>query len=215
MKSRLVTAVLATALITLGLPTTTLAADALVGNADAGAAKAAVCAACHGATGNSVNPEWPNLAGQHREYIVEQLTALKSGMRIAPLMNPMAAALSEQDMADLAAHFSKQVLVGLETSGDAWKAGEKLYRGGDAARGIPACAACHGPEGRGNGPARWPQVRAQQPAYVTAQLQHYAAKSRYQTGKGVPAGAELMYDVAKRLTDDDIKALTAYLQGLR
>jgi cytochrome c553 len=215
MKSRLVTAVLATALITLGLSTTTLAADAIVGNADAGAAKAAVCAACHGATGNSANPEWPNVAGQHREYIVEQLTALKSGMRIAPLMNPMAAALSEQDMADLAAHFSKQVLVGLETSGDAWKAGEKLYRGGDAARGIPACAACHGPEGRGNGPARWPQVRAQQPAYVTAQLQHYAAKSRYQTGKGVPAGAELMYDVAKRLTDDDITALTAYLQGLR
>jgi len=215
MKSRLVTAVLATALITLGLSTTALAADAIVGNADAGAAKAAVCAACHGATGNSANAEWPNLAGQHREYIAEQLAALKSGIRIAPLMNPMAAALSEQDMADLAAHFSKQVLVGLETSGDAWKAGEKLYRGGDAARGIPACAACHGPEGRGNGPARWPQVRAQQPAYVTAQLQHYAAKSRYQTGKGVPAGAELMYDVAKRLTDDDIKALTAYLQGLR
>lgn len=215
MKSRLVTAVLATALITLGLSTTTLAADAVVGNADAGAAKAAVCAACHGATGNSVNPEWPNLAGQHREYIAEQLAALKSGIRVAPLMNPMAAALSEQDMADLAAHFSKQVLVGLETSGDAWKAGEKLYRGGDAARGIPACAACHGPEGRGNGPARWPQVRAQQPAYVTAQLQHYAAKSRYQAGKGVPAGAELMYDVAKRLTDEDIKALTAYLQGLR
>jgi cytochrome c553 len=130
-------------------------------------------------------------------------------------MNPMAAALSEQDMADLAAHFSKQTLVGLETGSDAWKAGEKLYRGGDAARGIPACAACHGPQGRGNGPARWPQVRAQQPSYVTTQLQHYAAKSRYQTGKGVPAGAELMYDVAKRLTDEDIKALTAYLQGLR
>jgi cytochrome c553 len=214
MKSRLATAVLTLALITLGLASTASAAD-LVGNAEAGAAKAAVCAACHGATGNSANPEWPSLAGQHREYIVEQLVALKSGVRVAALMNPMAAALSEQDMADLAAHFSKQTLVGLETGGDAWKAGEKLYRGGDAARGIPACAACHGPQGRGNGPARWPQVRAQQPAYVTAQLQHYAAKTRYQAGKGVPVGAELMYDVAKRLTEDDIKALAAYLQGLR
>jgi cytochrome c553 len=214
MKSRLATAVQSIALITLGLASTVHAAD-LVGSADAGAAKAAVCAACHGATGNSANPEWPSLAGQHHEYIVEQLKVLKSGMRVAPLMNPMAAALSEQDMADLAAHFSKQMLVGLETTGDAWKAGEKLYRGGDSARGIPACAACHGPEGRGNGPARWPQVRAQQPAYVTAQLQHYAAQSRYQPGKGVPAGAEVMYDIAKRLTEDDIKALTAYLQGLR
>ena len=214
MKSRLAPAVLTLALITLGLASTARATE-VVGNAEAGAAKAAVCAACHGATGNSINPEWPSLAGQHREYIVEQLVALKSGVRVAPLMNPMAAALSEQDMADLAAHFSKQTLVGLETGSDAWKAGEKLYRGGDAARGIPACAACHGPQGRGNGPARWPQVRAQQPSYVTTQLQHYAAKSRYQTGKGVPAGAELMYDVAKRLTDEDIKALTAYLQGLR
>ena len=111
MKSRLVPAVLTLALITLGLASTARAAD-LVGNAEAGAAKAAVCAACHGATGNSANPEWPNLAGQHREYIVEQLVALKSGVRVAPLMNPMAAALSEQDMADLAAHFSKQTLVG-------------------------------------------------------------------------------------------------------
>jgi cytochrome c553 len=214
MKSRLASAALATSLIALGLATAQ-AAD-IVGNAEAGAAKAAVCAACHGATGNSANPEWPNLAGQHHEYIKEQLTALKAGIRVAPLMNPMAAALSEQDMADLAAHFEKQTLTGLETGKDGWKAGEKLYRAGDASRGIPACAACHGPEGRGNGPARWPQIRAQQPAYVTAQLQHYAARSRYQAGvKGVPAGAELMSDVAKRLTEDDIKALTAYLQGLR
>ena len=91
---------------------------------------------------------------------------------------------------------------------------------GDPAKGkqlfASTCAACHGPEGRGNGPARWPQVRAQQPAYVTAQLQHYAARARYQANaKGTPTGAELMYDIAKRLTEDDIKALTAYLQGLR
>ena len=217
MKSRIAAALLAATLI--GQTTIVLAAEpAVVGSAEAGAAKAAVCAACHGATGNSINPEWPNLAGQHHEYIVEQLTLLKSAVRVAPLMNPMALALSPQDMADLAAHFEAQTLTGLEADPALWEAGQKLYRGGDAARGIPACSGCHGPNGRGNGPARWPQIRAQQPAYVANQLHAYAAKTRYAPAAGQPvppAGAELMYDVAKRLSDDDIKALVAYVQGLR
>lgn len=214
MKSRLVAVALAAQLLGLGLATGARAADApLLGNAEAGAAKAAVCGACHGATGNSPNPEWPSLAGQHHEYVIEQLALLKSGARVAPTMNPMAAGLSPQDMADLAAHFEKQTLVGLEADAKLWEAGQKLYRGGDAARGIPACLACHGPNGRGNGPARWPQVRAQQPAYVAAQLKGYAARTRY--GASAPAGAEMMSDVARRLSEDDIKALAAYLQGLR
>ncbi|MCX7059072.1 MAG: c-type cytochrome, partial [Proteobacteria bacterium] len=176
------------------------------------------CAACHGATGSSVNPEWPNLAGQHHEYIAEQLNLLKSVVRVAPVMNPMAAALSPQDMADLAAHFEAQTPAGLEADPALWQAGQKLYRGGDAARGIPACSGCHGPNGRGNGPARWPQIRGQQPVYVTNQLHAYAAKTRYAAVAGqppAPAGAELMYDIAKRLGEDDIKSLVAYLQGLR
>ena len=133
-------------------------------------------------------------------------------------MNPMAAALSPQDMADLAAHFEAQTLTGLEADPALWEAGQKLYRGGDAARGIPACSGCHGPNGRGNGPARWPQIRAQQPAYVANQLHAYAAKTRYAAVAGQPAppaGAELMYDIAKRLGEDDIKALVAFLKGLR
>jgi cytochrome c553 len=212
--SRIAAAALA---LTLSGFSSTLFAAGVVGNAEAGAAKAAVCAACHGPTGNSANPEWPNLAGQHHEYIIEQLGLLKSVGRVAVLMNPMAAGLSDQDMADLAAHFEKQVLTGGETSGDDWKAGEKLYRGGDPSRGIPACAACHGPKGMGNGPARWPSVRAQQPAYVLAQLHNYAAKTRYSAaaGKATPAGAEFMYDIAQRLSEDDMKALASYLRGLR
>ena len=174
-----------------------------------------MCGACHGPTGNSPNPEWPNLAGQHHEYIAEQLALLKSGARVAPVMNPMAAMLSAQDMADLAAYFEKQTLTGLEADAKLAESGEKLFRGGDAARGIPACLACHGPNGRGNGPARWPQVRAQQPTYAMAQLRNYAAKTRYGTATVLSPGAEMMSDVARRLGEDDIKALTAYLQGLR
>jgi cytochrome c553 len=216
MKSRMVAVALAAQFLGLGFAPLGHAADAaLVGNADAGATKSATCGACHGATGNSPNPEWPNLAGQHHEYIAEQLALLKGGARVAPVMSPMAAMLSAQDMADLAAYFEKQTLTGLEADAKLAESGEKLYRGGDAARGIPACLACHGPNGRGNGPARWPQIRAQQPTYAAAQLHNYAAKTRYAAGATLPPGADMMTDVAKRLSEDDIKALTAYLQGLR
>jgi len=216
MKSRMVAVALAAQLLGLGFTTPGHAADApLVGNAEAGGAKSAACGACHGATGNSVNPEWPSLAGQHHQYIVGQLVLLKSGARVAPVMNPMAAMLSDQDMADVAAYFEKQTLTGLEADAKLAESGEKLYRGGDAARGIPACLACHGPNGRGNGPARWPQIRAQQPSYAMAQLHNYAAKTRYAAGATLPPGADMMSDVAKRLSEDDIKGLTAYLQGLR
>ena len=216
MKSRTFAAALAAQLLGIGIATLAHAADVpLAGNAEAGATKSATCGACHGATGNSPNPEWPNLAGQHHEYVAEQLALLKSGARVAPVMNPMAAMLSAQDIADVAAYFEKQTLTGLEADPKLAEAGQKLYRGGDAARGIPACLACHGPNGRGNGPARWPQVRAQQPSYAMAQLHNYAARTRYAAGATMPPGADMMSDVAKRLSEDDIKALTAYLQGLR
>ncbi|HXQ32003.1 MAG TPA: cytochrome c4 [Steroidobacteraceae bacterium] len=218
MKSRFAARALVAQLAGLGLITTALAAQPIAGDAAAGAAKAAVCGACHGATGNSVNPEWPNLAGQHHEYVTEQLGLFKSGVRVGPVMAPMAVALSAQDMADLAAYFERQTPTGLEADPGLWPAGQKLYRGGDQARGIPACSGCHGPNGRGNGPARWPQIRSQQPTYLANQLKSYAARTRYTVvagHPGAPSGAEIMYDVGKRLSEDDIKALVAYLKGLR
>ena len=216
MKSRIAALALLTTLAGFGLISVAHAAEPLAGDTSAGATKAAACAPCHGATGNSSNPEWPTLAGQHHQYIAEQLALLKAGVRIAPAMQPMAAALSPQDMADLAAFFEKQTLVGLEADAGLWQAGEKLYRGGDTKRSIPACIGCHGPNGRGNGPARWPQIRAQQPAYLAAQLKAYAGKTRYAAGQTTAPGyAEAMYDLAQRLSDDDIKALVAYLKGLR
>lgn len=209
MKSRLAAFVLLA-----GLAGAASAADpVVVGDPAVGATKAAVCGACHGATGNSVNPIWPSLAGQHQSYIAEQLALLKAGTRVAPVMQPMAAALSPQDMADLGAYFEKQTLVGLEADPSLWQAGEKLYRGGDAKRSIPACIGCHGPNGRGNGPARWPQIRAQHSVYVATQLKNYAAHARYATD--APAAAQIMSDVASRLSDADINALASYVQGLR
>ncbi|MGH8252308.1 MAG: c-type cytochrome [Steroidobacteraceae bacterium] len=186
-----------------------LAAGATAGDAAAGAAKAAVCAACHGAAGSSVNPEWPNLAGQHESYIAAQLELFKQGARENTLMSPMAAGLSEADMLDLGVHFAKQAPTGLEADPSNWKNGEKLYRGGDTERGIPACIACHGPQGKGNGPARYPALRAQHAVYTVGQLKAFAE------GKRNTAGNDIMKVIAAKLTDEEMRALASYTQGLR
>jgi cytochrome c553 len=131
------------------------------GSVETGATKAVVCQACHGANGNSANPEWPSLAGIGADYIAEQLKNFKEGKRTNPVMTPNAAALSADDMADLGAYFDSLTNTGLEADPSYWQAGEKLYRGGDQARAIPACMACHGPTGRGNEPAKFPALRGQ------------------------------------------------------
>lgn len=186
-----------------------LAAPSQAGDASAGAAKAAVCSACHGANGTSVNPEWPNLAGQHEGYVAEQLAQFKAGTRTNALMSPMAAALTEADMQDLGAYFARQTPAGLEADPSNWKAGEKLYRGGDAKRGLPACIACHGPQGKGNAPARYPALRAQHGVYAYNQLKAFADGTRKTPGN------DIMQVVASKLTDEEMRALASYLQGLR
>lgn len=190
-----------------------LAAPSEAGDAAAGAQKAAVCMACHGANGTSVNPEWPNLAGQHEGYVAEQLAQFKAGARVNALMSPMAAALTEADMEDLGAHFARQTPAGLEADPSNWKAGEKLYRGGDLGvdgkRGLPACIACHGPQGKGNAPARYPALRAQHGVYAYNQLKAFADGTRKTPGN------DIMQVIAKKLTDEEMRALASYLQGLR
>jgi cytochrome c553 len=182
---------------------------AAASNAEAGATKAVVCQACHGANGNSTNPQWPSLAGLGADYIVEQLQEFKEGKRNNPIMMPMAAALSADDMADLAAYFSSLPNTGLEADPAFWKAGEALYRGGDKARGIPACLACHGPGGRGNEPAKFPALRGQESVYVVKQLNDYASGAR------PPGPGDMMPTIAKRLSADDIRNVASYVQGLR
>jgi cytochrome c553 len=179
------------------------------GNAETGATKAVVCQACHGANGNSANPEWPSLAGLGADYIADQLKNFKETKRNNPVMMPNAAALSPDDMADLGAYFDSQANTGLEADPSYWQAGEKLYRAGDKARGIPACAACHGPTGRGNEPAKFPALRGQHSVYVVKQLNDYSSGVRATGPNGI------MPTIAKRLTPDDMRNLASYLQGLR
>jgi cytochrome c553 len=179
------------------------------GSVEAGATKAATCQACHGANGNSTNAEWPSLAGIGALYIAEQLKNFKDGKRANPVMMPMASTLTADDMLDLGLYFDSLTNTGLEADPSFWQAGEKLYRGGDRDRGIPACMACHGPTGRGNEPAKFPALRGQQSGYVVKQLNDYAAGTRTTGPNGI------MQSIAKRLTADDIRNLASYLQGIR
>jgi cytochrome c553 len=213
------------ACVTLTLASVATAQDAattITGSAEAGASKAAVCVACHGSEGNntSLPPEQPNLAGQNAGYIHEQLAMFKAGKRNNPIMAPMAAGLSDQDMADLGAYFAAQTPSGLEADPSYWKAGEALYKSGDAARNIPACTACHGPAGQGNSAARYPALRAQHAQYTIKQLQDYLTQNRYRDAADsskvhLTPNSAMMTTIASRLTPEDIRNLASYLQGLR
>ncbi|WKE65450.1 c-type cytochrome [Gallaecimonas kandeliae] len=185
------------------------------GDADAGKAKSAVCAACHGPDGNSPVGMYPRLAGQHASYIIKELHDLKKGMesggkdgRYDPVMSSMAAPLSDQDMADLAAYFSSQTMAGGTTPKDVVKAGHRLFMGGDLERGIPACTACHGPRGDGHSLARFPDISGQHPEYIKTQLERFRAGQRANDPNG------MMRQVAAKLTDQDIDILSKYLAGL-
>jgi len=193
-----------------------LSASAMaMGDAEAGKNKSAACGACHGADGNSAIDMNPKLAGQHHNYIVKQLKefALASQTggaegRNNAIMNGMSAALSEQDMHDIAAYFSSQKASPGETPGDAVEAGSKLYLGGDLERGITACIACHGPRGNGSSLSGFPDISGQHAAYNKAQLEAFRSGQRSNSLNG------MMADIAKRLTDKDIEILAAYLAGL-
>jgi len=185
------------------------AATGSAGDAAKGAAKAVVCAACHGANGNSANPEWPSLAGLGADYIAAQLNSFKEGKRANPVMMPNAMALTPEDMADLGAYFNGMTNTGLEADPTYWEAGQKLFRAGDAARGIPACMACHGPAARGNDASKFPALRGQHSVYAIKQLQDYASGAR-KTGPN-----DIMQSIAKKLTADDMRNVASYLQGIR
>ncbi len=185
------------------------AAQAAAGNVEAGKAKAAVCAACHGTDGNSLNPIWPKLAGQHPEYLLKQLHDLKAGARQDPLMSPQAAALSEQDMADVVAYFSSQIRAPGTAAATKVALGQKLYRGGDASTGVAACIGCHGPAGAGNPAARFPSLAGQQADYVAKQLKDFRAGTRSNDPN------QMMRGVAGKMTEPQIEAVAQYVQGLR
>ncbi len=190
---------------------TAQASSLVEGSVEDGKAKALTCTACHGPEGNSVNPLWPNIAGQNAPYVQAQLTAFKAGERQDPLMTSQAMLLSDEDMADLAVYFE-----GLPMAAQAVKdpssvaLGESLYRGGNLETGVAACLACHGPSGDGNPAAKYPALRGQHADYIAKQLRDYASGARTSDGK-----TRVMRDIAARLSDDEIAAISSYVQGLK
>lgn len=189
-----------------------LAATALqvnaAGDAAAGKNKAAACGACHGPDGNSVSGQFPKLAGQNASYIAAQLANFKSGKRQNPIMSGQAAALSDQDMEDLAAWFSSQAVHTGEADAGQVKLGEALYRSGNKDENVPACLACHGPDGSGNYLMKVPALAGQHHEYVAAQLQAYA------TGARTTDPNKMMETIAARLTPAEMQAVASYIEGL-
>jgi cytochrome c553 len=180
------------------------------GDVTAGQGKAAACGACHGMDGNSSDPQYPKLAGQHEMYIAHQLHNFKLGERQNAIMLGMSTPLSDQDMRDVGAYFaSKQPLPGVADQALV-EHGQKLYREGDPARGIPACMACHGIDGRGNPGALYPQLTSQHAQYIEAKLKDFHNGVTW----GPEAHAQIMPTVAKNLDPQDIAALASYIEGL-
>jgi cytochrome c553 len=198
------------------------AKPATAGDPKAGQAKAGVCAACHGVDGNASDALYPKLAGQHERYIARQLQLFKTGERQNAIMQPLAAALTNQDMRDLGAYFATQrasagvaddtlITTGPNADRKFYQVGERIFRAGNAATGVPACMACHGPVGRGNPGPTWPSLGGQHAAYTAAQLKFFRDGGVW--GSGTNANA-VMSEVARKLSDEEIQALATYVQGL-
>jgi len=175
--------------------------------AKGGAISTQVCAACHTADGSRGSPANPIIAGQHPEYLVKQLAEFKSGKRKNPVMQGMAAPLSEEDMRNVAAFYaSKTAKPGFAKNKDTVALGEKIYRGGIAERNVPACAGCHAPNGSGM-PAQYPRLGGQHGDYVEAQMTAFRSGAR--------ANNPVMTAVAAKMNDKEIKAVSDYIAGLR
>ncbi len=182
-----------------------------VGDPEAGEQKSAVCAACHGMDGNSEIPEWPKLAGQHADYAARQTRMVRDQVRDIPEMYPMVMDLSDQDIADIAAFYAEQTLQPGVADEELVELGQRIYHDGNRETGVPACAACHGPSGEGIPGAYYPLIRAQHADYTADRLQRYRGGET--NGDDDPFSA-MMVGVAARLTDEEINAVSSYIEGL-
>lgn len=180
------------------------------GDASAGQAKSAICAACHGVDGNSVVPNWPKLAGQHEQYLARQVSLIKAGARMVPEMVGIVPGLSEQDIEDLAAYFASQPIAAGVADESKVILGERIFRAGNAESGVPACMACHGPAGEGNPLAGYPALAGQHAVYTANMLTRFRAGENWGEGDA----SQVMNGSAAELTDEEIAAVASYIQGL-
>ncbi|MBT8439217.1 MAG: cytochrome c4, partial [Gammaproteobacteria bacterium] len=158
--------------------------------------------------GNSAIVTYPSLAGQNASYIAKQLADFKSQARKDPVMLGMVAALSEDDMKNVAAFYESQTPKGGKAAADKVELGQRIYRGGIAEKGVAACTACHGPTGAGISTSGYPAVSGQHSAYVESQLQKFAEGSRNNDPN------RMMRDIAGKLSKDEMAAVASYMQGL-
>ena len=190
-------------MLSLGLVAVAQAGDAASGKKISGA-----CAACHGNDGNSAAPSFPKIAGLGEAYLLKQMKDFKSGARANAIMAGQVAALNEKQMSDLAAYFADQKRsVGYAAKGKV-ALGEKIYRAGNKATGVPACLACHAADGSGMSAAGFPALGGQHGAYIKAQL------VSFQENKRQNDNAEVMQDIAGRMSNKEVEAVSAYIQGL-
>jgi cytochrome c553 len=193
------------------------------GNARAGKTKTTSCAGCHGDDGNSIAPIFPKLAGQHASYLAKQLYDFKNHSRGNQSMEAIAAPLSDQDIEDIGAFYATQKISFQNKDGDRYldadkevqvteelsNAGKTLYLSGNAETGVPACSACHGPTGAGNAPAGFPALKGQFGAYAAKTL------SDYKSGARTSDPESMMQTIAKRMTENEINAVSAHIANLR
>jgi len=180
------------------------------GDAQAGQSKVQVCAACHGADGNSSAPSNPKLAGQGERYLFKQLKDIQSGEREIALMSGLLNGMSDSDLLNIAAFYASQTQALGAADPDLVALGKEIYRNGNHERGISACAGCHGPAGEGNAPGGFPRLAGQHADYIASQLRGFAEGLRVNDGE-----SRAMRGVAERMNENEIKAVASYIEGLR
>ena len=187
------------------------------GSIDAVKEKAALCFSCHGENGNSVVSTFPKLAQQNTSYLIKQLQAYKNGARKNAMMSAVVTHLSDEDMSDIAAYFSDQEISAnqlpleddeddnAKTVKDLISQGIDLYRNGDLPREVSACIACHGPFGEGNKPASFPSIKSQHAEYLIQTLKDFKSGARSNNPEN------MMHMIAKKMTDEEIKAVSYHI----
>lgn len=183
----------------------------IVGDPEAGQDKAAVCASCHGMDGNSQNSMWPKLSEQHAAYAARQSRLIREQKRDAPAMYPIVADMSDQDLADISAYYEQQALKPGVADEALVEQGEAIYQAGNPESGVPACGACHGPSGSGIKGAHYPRLGGQHADYTAKRLNDY--RNGVTNGEDDPY-SKIMVAVAENMTDEEIQAVSSYIEGL-